>query len=247
MYLVARPKAQADKLLGLFSSHGVTAEYLPIVEIIYNDEALELALEQINQCASVLFISPTAIDGLGTRLAQLDPKLNLITSGLSSAELLMEYVPQAKIIYPEHGSGVANLILESKLANLGKIALVGGDNLNPRLAKYLEQKKIYYQFINLYQRINCGLANLAATERLILNPTLRGIVITSCQIAGFLLECAAQSPLILARLQELKLITIHPQISLFLAEHQLQNVVETASAGNLAILNIIRDLENERN
>jgi uroporphyrinogen-III synthase len=247
MYLVARPKAQADKLLGLFSRNGITAEYLPLVEIIYDAVELELALEQINQCASVLFLSPSSIDGLGARLAQLDPKLNLITSGLSSAELLMEYVPQAKIIYPEHGSGVANLILESKLANLGKIALVGGDNLNPRLAKYLEQKKVTYQFINLYQRINCGLANLAATERLILNHTLRGIVITSCQIAGFLLECAAQSPLVSARLQELKLITIHPQISLFLAEHQLQNVVETASAGNLAILNIIRGLEHERN
>jgi uroporphyrinogen-III synthase len=247
MYLVARPKAQADKLLDLFSRNGITAEYLPLVEIIYDVVALELALEQINQCASVLFLSPSSIDGLGARLAQLSPELNLITSGLSSAELLMEYVPQAKIIYPEHGSGVANLILESKLANLGKIALVGGDNLNPRLARYLEQKKVLYQFINLYQRINCGLANLFATEKLIMNPALRGIVITSCQIAGFLLECATQSPLILARLQELKLITIHPQISLFLAEHQLQNVVETASAGNLAILNIIRNLENERN
>lgn len=247
MYLVARPKAQADKLLGLFSSHGITAEYLPLVEIIYDAVALELALEQINQCASVLFLSPSSIDGLGARLAQLSPELNLITSGLSSAELLMEYVPQAKIIYPEYGSGVANLILESKLANLGKIALVGGDNLNPRLAKYLEQKKVTYQFINLYQRINCGLINLSATEKLIMNPALRGIVITSCQIVGFLLECATQSPLILARLHELKLITIHPQISLFLAEHQLQNVVETASAGNLAILNIIRGLEHERN
>lgn len=247
MYLVARPKVQADKLLDLFSSNGITAEYLPMVEIIYDDVALEMALTQINQCASALFISPSAIDGLSARLAQLDPKLNLVTSGLSSAELLQEYVPQAKIIYPEHGSGVANLILESKLANLGKIALVGGDNLNPHLAKYLEQKKIHYQFINLYQRINCGIINLSTTEKLIMNPALLGIVITSCQIAGFLLECATQSPLILARLQELKLITIHPQISLFLAEHQLQNVVETASAGNLAILNIIRDLEHERN
>ena len=63
MYLVARPKAQADKLLDLFSSHGITAEYLPMVEIIYDDVALEQALTQINQCTSVLFISPSAIDG----------------------------------------------------------------------------------------------------------------------------------------------------------------------------------------
>ena len=89
MYLVARPKAQADKLLDLFGRNGIVAEYLPLVEIIYDAVVLNQAIAQINQCTSVLFISPTAIDGLGTRLTHLDPKLNLITSGLSSAELFI--------------------------------------------------------------------------------------------------------------------------------------------------------------
>lgn len=247
MYLIARPIVQAEKLLKLLKQNNILAQHLPIVDVLYNEIALEQAPFQINQCSSVLFISPSAIDGLGIRLKQLKPELALITSGIASAKLLMEYLPSAKVIYPQHGSGVAELILESKLANLGKIALVGGDNLNERLAKYLVQKKVQYQFINLYQRINCGLSNLALVEKLISNPNIRGVVITSCQIADFLVECSAQSELILSCLQKVNLITIHPQISLTLHKYGLSNIHESATAENLAILDVIKDLENERN
>lgn len=247
MYLIARPTAQAVKLLNLLEQHNISAQHLPIVEVLYDELVLEQAALQINQCSSVLFISPSAIDGLGVRLTQLKSDLTLITSGIASANLLMGYLPHAKVIYPEHGSGVAELILESKLANLGKIALVGGDNLNARLAKYLAQKKVQYQFINIYQRINCGISNLSLLEELICNPNVRGIVITSCQIADFLFECGAKCSIILARLQELKLITIHPQISSTLRKYDVSNIHECATAENLAILAVIKDLENERN
>lgn len=247
MYLIARPPAQAAKLLSLLEQHDIPAQHLPIIDVVYDEAALEQAAEQINQCSSVLFISPSAIDGLGMRLSKLKPELNLITSGVASAKLLIEYLPNANVIYPEHSSGVAELILESKLANLGTIALVGGDNLNARLAKYLEQKKVQYQFINVYQRINSGIINLELIESLICKSDIRGIVITSCQIADFLFECGEKSPMILAVLQKIKLITIHPQISLTLRKYGVSNIHECATAENLAILAVIKDLENEPN
>lgn len=247
MYLIARPLTQATKLIELLKQNNILAQHLPIVDIFYDNQALEQAVEQINQCSSALFISPSAIDGLGIRLIHLKPELKLITSGVASAKLLMEYNSGVNVIYPEHGSGVAELIIESKLANLGRIALIGGDNLNVRLAKYLEQKKIQYQFINLYQRVNCGLSNVPLLEGLMSRQDTHGIVITSCQIGDFLLECAAKSPIILECLQSTPLITIHPQITLTLRKYGLSNIYECVTAENLAIMAVIESLENERN
>ena len=246
MYLVARPEAQARDLIQLLATNGVAAKYLPLMATEIKPVNLATALAQINSCDGVFFSSPLAIDYVAKDLSTIKPSCRIFSAGASSAKRLLD-LGVACVNYPAGGSGISALISAKLLLkySLHSLAIVGGDQVNPQLASYLNYEKITFKFIDLYQRSNLGLANLNLFAKLINESSIVGIIITSTLLARYLSDCCRKLNLG-ARLAQLALLSLHPQITQYLTQQGFSKVYETATADNRAILTLIRKLHDER-
>ncbi len=245
MYLVTRPEPQAVVLINLLEQQQIKAKYLALMAIKYYDLELESLISKINTYNNLLLTSPTVIDYLIPLLNKLKPELNLIVTGKSSADYLFDK-SGAKASFPQHGSGVAELISADLIRQRTSYLIAGGLPHNQQLATYLEINEINHGFIDLYQRTNSAILNLAQTEKIICDPQNAGIIITSSSLAEYLCDCAQISPCILQTLFKVHLITLHPNITQKLSQAGFRNIIETDNASNQAIINTIRKIENER-
>lgn len=245
MYLVTRPEPQAAALINLLEQQQIKAKSLPLMAIKYYDLELESLVSKINNYANLLLTSPTVIDCLIPLLGKLKPELNVIVAGKSSADYLLGK-SGVKALYPECGSGVAELISANLIRQGTSYLIAGGLPHNQQLATYLDLNKINHDFIDLYQRTNSAILNLAQTEKIICDPQNIGIIITSSSLAEYLYGCAQTSTCILQALSKVYLITLHPNITRKLNQVGFSNIIETDNASNQAIINTIRKIENER-
>ena len=245
MYLVTRPESQAVVLINLLEQQQIKAKSLPLMAIKYYDLELDSLVSKINTYDNLLLTSPTVIDCLIPSLDKLKPELNLIVAGKSSADYLFDK-SGIKALFPKHGSGVAELMSANLIRQGTSYLIAGGLPHNQQLATYLSINKINHDFIDLYQRTNSAILNLAQTEKIICDPQNIGIIITSSSLAEYLYDCAQISHCILQTLSKVYLITLHPNITRKLSQAGFSNIIETDNASNQAIINTIRKIENER-
>ncbi len=245
MYLVTRPESQAVVLIDLLEQQQIKAKSLPLMTIKYHDFELENLVNRINTYDNLLLTSPTVIDCLIPLLSKLKPELNLIVAGKSSADYLFNK-SGTKASFPKHGSGVAELINNDLIRQGTSYLIAGGAPHNQQLAEYLNINKINHEFIDLYQRTNSAILNLAQTEKIICDLLNVGIIITSSSLAEYLYDCAQISHCILQTLSKIHLIALHPNITRKLNQAGFSNIIETDDASNQAIINTIRKIENER-
>lgn len=247
MYLIARPYKQAQLLIKSLELDGIKSDYLPIIGIEYNEAVTNQLDMQLRQFDTIFLTSPTAIDVFVDKISHSNNRLKILLSGISYSSQIINNLPNLLVSYPVNGSGVNCLIAENLFDNCGKLAVVGGGEINPLLEKYLLEQNINYSFIRTYFRCNIGLANLAKLESLFLLPNISAIVVTSKEIVQFILECAAVSEIIKKRLFAVKIISIHHQITQYLLGSKLINIIQTKDASTQSIVNLIKDLENVRN
>lgn len=246
MYLIARPPKQAKLLLELLTDNQIDAQILPIMDIKVDQYILANINNRINACGGVLFTSPTVIDCMQCKLADLNFECKFYAVGKSTAKYLKMHSRRA-VYYPKLGSGNAALINENILSQhkLAKLAIIGADRLDLSLAEYLTKAKISFDFIELYQRVNVGITNADLTIKILSQAEITGIIITSKLIAAYLADCVNELGLF-DQLNKMVLISIHPQITNFLHQYGFSQVRETLSADNEAILTLLRNLEYER-
>lgn len=240
MYLIARPKIQAEKLVNLLVANGIKAKYLPVIDTCLNESILPTIASRLSVCQGILFTSPTSIYYCMGRLNQLIQSFHLYTVGESSAFYLQSLNSHKDVNYPRNSSGINALINENILVkdNINSLAVIGSGTIKTNFADYLHTVKINYDFIQLYQSVNVGLENLE-TIRLALNDnSLAGIIITSVGIAKYLINCAEKLNLI-HKLKDINFISIHPQISIFLQSQGYTKLQQTIRADNAAILTLL--------
>ena len=102
---------------------------------------MEVILQDINNYDNLLLTSPTVIDHLIPLLGKLKPELCVIVAGKSSADYLLDK-SGIKALYPECGSGVAELISANLIRQGTSYLIAGGLPHNQQLAVYLNINKI---------------------------------------------------------------------------------------------------------
>lgn len=244
MYLVTRPKVQADILINFLADNGIASCHLPIMEVDYNELDLSSMIREINEAGNLLLLSPTTIHYLSNVFNQINSTVKFFTVGEASAKAVLSYCDHM-VIYPDNGSGVNALINDGLLSSCEKIVVAGGSEINLQLINYLEDKKICYITFELYKRINIGLLDIELIEKVLSNQVNIGIIITSSHIVKYLIECANKNMIVADSLAKLKLISIHPQISQLLKLNKFNQIIETVSADNNAILTVLRKLKHE--
>lgn len=243
MFLIARPKKQAQILQQLLKDSGICAEYLPLMEIIPDADNLVFAAGKLLHADAVLPVSPSVIDLLDNYWQNLPESAQVFCVGRSSGELLAKKLSN-RIMFPKNGAGINALIGEEILLSgkIGYLMVIGGDEINPLLADYLLSCGISHEYISLYHRENYGLSHLAEIKRLICNSSVEGIIITSRLIAKYLVECCDASDILQKKIGQLDLISLHPQITSYLKEQGLTGIYQTVDSSNHSIVEMLKSI-----
>lgn len=246
MFLVGRQESQAAELIELLTVNGYAAKWLPLMTTRLNTPEYAKIQQTITCYQKIIITAPAVIDYLCMEVAQLGSQITILTPGVASAKKIKEVNRDVQILYPKNGSGIESIAKESLLDQFldNEILVIGGDEINPRLRLLLEEYKIKFSYASIYYRLNIGLENLDVIDKFISDPQIIGIIITSTQIADYLLECVSRLNLI-NRLQEILIISIHPQITDYLSKNGVSKVQETFASDNLSILQTIRAFMNE--
>ncbi len=245
MYLIARPFKQAKLLIDGLAQEDINATYLPIIDLSYHDEVIKQLNTNLKKFDSVFLTSPTAIDIFMNSVDDIS-RLCIILSGDSYSARIKSKYSSVEVHYPNGVSGVSNLIQQNILNGITNLAIIGGNRINHNLQTYLIKHEINYSFFACYFRKNIGLQNIKELENLFSSKSLSGIVITSQEIASYILECANISSVIQSIFYNINIISLHPQITTYLQKKGLTNINQTDNARTQAIVKLIKDLENVR-
>lgn len=246
MYLIARPFAQAQKLISLLNGAGIVAMHLSIVEVACNYHNLDEVADLIHDFNSIMFVSPTAVDFCADLIKQRSLFVNkkILTAGRATAQNILQLNNELQVVYPDPDSGVTAMIEQGLLCHIDGILVIGGDTINPQLIQYFELHNIKYKFVHLYNRINMLksrpddiLTQLTATE-------VEGIVITSKSVA-LILRKIIEDYQLNSLLKNVNIISIHQHITLELEKLSL-NIFQTATPDNQAVLDLIKRLNHGR-
>lgn len=243
MYLIARPRQQAQILQDLLAQAGIAASHLPLMELIPTAGGIDTALSKLPQAKALLVVSPSAIELLAAGWSNLAADAQIFCVGRASGELMAKFTANP-VNFPHSGAGVTALIGEELLLS-GKIehlVVIGGDKINAQLADYLQSQAISYEFISLYQRENYWQSAPQLIEELITNPAARGIIVTSRQIAEYLLSGLQQHPHLWDKVAQLAIISLHQQISSYLKDNGFKHIYQTQDSSNHAIVELIKNL-----
>lgn len=243
MYLITRPKAEAEQLIALLNSYQIMADYLPIMEIVAHDIDFNWLQQILVDFDSLFFVSPTAIKLANQLITKLDKNKKIIVPGNASKKAIISINSNLNILCPEHASGIDAVINEDLLINTRNILIFGGDDVNKKLVQFARLDNINLRFINLYTRLNVLKLRLEEICQQIVNTRVEGIVITSKYIANWLQPVIADSR-VNKKITSITFISIHPQITKILKQYKI-NVVETTHSDNLSVLKLIRELNND--
>lgn len=246
MFLVGRQESQSAGLIELLTVNGYIAKWLPLMTTRLNIPEYVKIQQSITCYEKIIITAPAVIDYLRMEIAKLDSRITVLTPGIASAKKIKEINPRIQLLYPKNGSGIEAIAKELLLNQFidDEVLVIGGDEINPRLRPLLAEYKVRFNYASIYHRLNIGLENLDVIDKFISNQQIIGIIITSTQIAGYLLECVSRLNL-MNRLQEILIISIHPQITAYLSKHGISKVQETFASDNLSILQTIRAFMNE--
>ena len=243
MYLIARPRQQAMLLQDLLAQAGITASHLPLMELIPSVSGIATAVSKLPQAKELLVVSPSAIELLAAEWSRLTAGTQIFCVGRASGELMAKFTANP-VSFPHSGAGVTALISEELLLS-GKIehlVVIGGDKINSQLADYLQSQAISYEFISLYQRENYWQIAPQLIEELLTNPAAKGIIVTSRQIAEYLLSGLQQYPHLRDTVAQLAIISLHQQISSYLKDSGFKHIYQTKDSSNHAIVELIKNL-----
>ncbi|TXI93868.1 MAG: uroporphyrinogen-III synthase [Neisseriales bacterium] len=247
MYLVARQESQSYELIELLTASGYPATWLPLMTTRLNTNEYHKLIAFLNNYNTIFITAPAVIDYLAEEIPKLSLNINILTTGLASATKIRKISEGLKIVYPVFGSGIDAIEKEQlfKTFNNSRMLIIGGDTINLKLEALLNKHNIEFYYSSIYERINLALESPDMLDKYLSNQAITGIIITSKQIAEYLLQYISTASH-MERLKKLFIISIHKQITEYLCENGLSNVRETANSDNLSILQTIRDFENER-
>lgn len=274
IYIITRPRHLAEDLASQLHQWKIKNTILPFIDLIPDIPNLNLISQILPQYPQVLFSSPSSIYFMSQYFANLKSSgfsfrntIQFIVVGQASKDALIKAeahtMTQTSILAPHHGSGINAIINEGLIKLESPLLIIGGDKINSKLAVYLETHAdmhpgTNYQFISLYRTYSSIESNLALLEKILLNNSRTGIIITSSQIAQILINLVKKSVFLRNGLHSSQLISIHPQITEALKclgaknlnpqrvafqEYGFQNLYQTLDATNLAIINLIRKLQ----
>lgn len=243
MYLITRPEDEAKSLINLLQIHQVDAAHLPIMEIIAKPFDFVKLSEQLPAYDSLFFVSPSAIKLAHQFIVELDGSITVIVAGNASKQKMLAINPRLKIVAPVATSGIDALINEGLLTNVRNILIFGGDSINPKLIKFGELNQINIQFIDLYARVNVVKSSFEQICHRLSAEDIEGVIVTSRDIATWMAPIFRDER-VKQRLNKIKFISIHPQITNVLHSYSVP-VVETLHSDNQSVLNLIRELKND--
>ncbi len=234
---ITRPERDSLSLVSKLIANKIDAEYLPVVETQNN----YFDIEKLSICSNddLLFSSPTSIEILADWLKSAKINNKIIVPGKYSAERILKINFSLNVFYPKYSSGVAEVINEELIESDKNLVVFGGDKINQKLRGYCHERKINYEFVSLYSTQNVFAKNINN----LLDYARHGfcyILVSSSTVAKIL--CEAFSKLEDDILRNIKIISLHQNITTVINDNLNIMVCEILDMAELTIVNEITKL-----
>lgn len=233
--LIARVENQAKKLIDLLANESIVAEYLPVQKLNINSANIAKLTNRDSTSDPIFFASPTAIECVVGFIQNLQPDHIILTAGESSARIVNSINPNLRVKYPRHASGIAAMINEHIFAGVNKLLILCGLNMNLSLKEFLNSTQINYQHLALYE-LNNIFDHYSQAK---INNSESIIVVGSSAIARILIASKLDYDKII-------FVSIHAHITEILCSKSVL-VYETKVSNNTEVVNLIKEICNERN
>ena len=217
--------------------------YIPTLEITANDSELTKLAKTINDYDYAIITSAYAIKLADGTIKNATNSV-FITSGQETATKLTDLAINSTVLFPLQNSGsqaiIAEILPDLDLANK-KILIVRGELANTDINNYLSgiEGVICDEIIVYHQKLLS--LDTAYLKKLLEDPKLQGIIITSSQLVNHLFHEAKKNDY-LSLLQQQKFITLHPNIRDVLVQNNVTHVYLTKQASLVAIVDKIKGL-----
>ncbi|WP_018746180.1 uroporphyrinogen-III synthase [Chitiniphilus shinanonensis] len=226
---VTRPAAQADALTDALTRQGAVAVRLPLLEIAppADPALLDAALAALDDFALAVFVSPSALDAVATRLHRpWPPTTAAAVVGPGSAERARQLGIAPVIAPPEQYDGAGLLAELDRLGGWAgrRAVLFRGDGGRDELPQGLAARGLALTTVAAYRRLPPVFDD--ARLRRELDAGCDGAVISSSEAAQYLFALAGDATR--ERLQSLLYFAPHPRIIAALAEHGASAVLTRA-------------------
>ena len=237
---VTRPEAQAGPLCDLLLQHGASVLRLPLLNIAPPADLAPLddALSRLDQFDVAIFVSPSALDSVFSRLGLPWPaRLPVAVVGPGSTRRALQLgVGADQIICPTTRFDSEGLLAEPAMQRLAgqRVLLLRGDGGRDLLPQSLLQRGAKLHIVAAYRRLPPKLTPASLKRELDAGCT--GIVVCSSEAAGYLFSQAGAA--LVQRLQSMQYFTPHPRIAAALARHGATNHVPT-EPGDKGIVNTL--------
>lgn len=233
-FLITRPENQAERLATLLEDAGASALLAPMITITDTSlpAELEAVLARLGSYDIAVFISPTALDKVGAKLAQWPENLPAAVIGSGSRERA-EQMGVKHIISPPLRFDSEGLLAEADLQEISgkRIVLFRGNGGREILADTLAARGASVDIVESYRRLPPTM-ELAQLENLLAGPC-DGVIVTSSECVHNLFALAGSA--LSARLCSMLFFASHPRIADAARQHGVSRVLLTA-AGDAGIV-----------
>jgi uroporphyrinogen-III synthase len=224
MYLVCCPKDNAHEIINVLQQQNIATCFLDLLDIEYFETNFKLLEQSINRFEYIVFSSALAIEH-AKDIIHNTVHATFITVGSASARRIKKYTNN-QVIYPTQTSG-AKALIETQLKYIDfsnkNILMIKGEGGNDELDNYFKTINVIYVIIEVYKRVYKHIAALEF-KKIILQPQLQGIIITSSGLVDWLFH-QAQLNNCLDWLKKLTFYTLHEDIKKQLHDFGVIDVV----------------------